>query len=219
MRKKVWPILLIGLFICGSILILPRFLYFIIINEIAHGAHISLPAFDRGEYTLGRVLLYNARIALYEDVQLICDGLAISFSPLDIALSPYDIKIYGDDCTVRSANEENNILGFTELALHKIRAHVSIERGKHISFDEGTVHGDFGRCLLTGTINNNNDIALDISLFLHPEFLQQLPLPMDEEIDSIQHEYTVSISVRGTLPFPDIEISSQHFNLTLKSNE
>ena len=219
MRKKVWPILIIGLIICGSILILPRFLYFIIINEITHATHVPRPTFDRGEYTWGRFLLHDASLALYEDVELLCNRLYCTFNPAEIALSPYNIMIYGDDCIVRSLHEENNILGFTELPIKKIRASLSIKRGKHISFDEGVIRGDFGRCLLTGMINNNNDIALDISLFLHPEFLKQLPLPIGETIDSMQKEYPVTISVKGTLPCPDIEISSQHFNLTLKSNE
>ena len=219
MRKKFWPILLAGMIVCGSIFILPRFLYYIIIHELSHISHVTVPECDSGEYALGQVLLHAAHISLYKDVQLVCERLSIKYNAYDIVLSPYSIIIYGNNCLLHSSKSENNILGLNELSLENICAQLSIKRGKGVYFDECITEGDFGRCVLTGSIKDNKYIDINVALFLQPEFLQQVPLPLRESLDDIQQEYEISISVTGILPYPDIDISSQHFNLTLKSNE
>ncbi len=217
--KKNWPILLVIIILCGSIFILPHFLYYVIINEFSRHTRVKIVEFDGAKYKFGEVSLRNAGILLYKDIRLRCERFSLLYSLTDFFTSPYYIEIDSSNCLLHTADSEDNILGLNEILLRNIKARLLIERGKQITFDEFISGGDFGHIILSGNIRNDRYIDTIISFFLNKEFLRQLPIPFSEELDDSKAEFEIKVSIKGNIDHPDIDISSKIFNLTLKSNE
>jgi hypothetical protein len=220
MKKYRILIVTVSILFGGIFLVLPRYYYHALRNELKRSTSCSFNGKEKAAIFLGIISLKNFSCVFSSGVAMTSKHLSIRYPYRDVIdCRNWHLKVYGEDVSMKLIDKGKDFFGVNALLLKSVDVRLVLSRNKSYSFEVLKAQGDFGSVSGGGTISSDKFADIKLHILLTRSLLEQLPISLGSVRESNAKTIDVRCEIKGILPHPRIDVSSDLFQFTLQGSD
>jgi hypothetical protein len=217
-KRTILLFVLIIVIGCGSIAILPHFLFRYVVPRLVPHDLVEETFITRAWFDLlnpGTLEARGSIFVLRGEYFLQCKSIRLRFKLRDLLRSekPFVLFIEGMSVVADGSSEPIGNISLDRLFIEATYASPGI-----IELQKAQGNGDFGSFDIVGILRPQR-LSLEGRLDMTGEHLQKIPLIQKIDIDTPNESYVISVQVDGLYDYPSLSVTSELFNFSMRANE
>ncbi len=207
-RKKLLIIVSVVFFICGSVYLLPHFLFPRLLIRAIPGDVVRSVSVSHLNIFPPNVTGHALTFYLTNGKKVQCNRM-VADSAMLFGSGSFSLECEGIDFSAFCAN-------FVPVVLDTVIVQ-GYRNAESFRIDSMSAEGTFGSITGSGSLVNEGVSARFVFKLL-PSFVRQLPFVSAEMVDDAVDAYTVTVELEGTVSSPQVSVQSDLFTFDVRSN-
>jgi len=217
-KRSSFLFIVFVLLICGSIFILPHFLWNVFVasvlpSDVVTNTFVKTVSFSPERFIGLRIK--ECVFVIRDEYFLRTEEMNVSFDLKEFLNSSKPFVIQASEMTLVKDGEDIPIL---DLMIDECTIAGSFEPDTVITISNAIGTGAFGRFRFAGNISSSS-VDIKGSLNITVAYLKKLSFVPEADINEESEDYQVTYTLSGSIKHPGITIASELFNVTLTPDE